>query len=169
MKRLEETGYRGVILGGEGTGKTTLLEDLEPRLRELDLTPVRLRLSVEAPRFSPMMDQMLESRVTPRHILLFDGSEQLGWWAWQKFRWENRGVGGLIITRRTPGRLPTLFRCGTSVDLLEGIVSELAQGQREIDRALLEKLFRRHRGNIRLALKDLYDRFALGRMKLAPV
>jgi hypothetical protein len=76
-------------------------------------------------------------------------------------------VGGVIITRHRAGRLPTLFRCATSPDLLAEIVAELLQNQQEIERPLIAKLFKRHRGNIRKALRDLYDRFALGRMKLS--
>ena len=45
LEDLKQRRYRGAIVGPEGTGKTTLLEDLEPRLRDLGFTPVRLRLT----------------------------------------------------------------------------------------------------------------------------
>src|SRR6185503_9378150 len=73
MERLERMHYRAAIVGGEGTGKTTFLEDLEPRLRDLGFTTVRLVLTQQAPRLSPVMQQMIDSRITDRHIILFDG------------------------------------------------------------------------------------------------
>lgn len=164
LQRLEKMKYRGAIIGPQGTGKTTLLEDLEPKLRDLGFTPMRLRLTEQAPRFSPVMQQMLDSRITSRHILLFDGSEQMGWMAWNRFRWRHREAGGLIITRNRSGRLPALFKCTTSSQLLGEIVGELLEDRSRVDAALMQKLFRRHRGDIREALKDCYDRLALGRM-----
>jgi hypothetical protein len=164
LERLERMNYQGAIVGAEGTGKTTLLEDLEPKLRDLGFSPMRLRLSQEAPRFSPVMQQMLDFRISARHILLFDGSEQLGWMAWNSFRWRHREAGGLIITRQRAGRLPTVFKCTTSPQLLAEIVGELLEDPASVDLTLTQKLFRRHRGNLRGALRDLYDRFALGRI-----
>jgi hypothetical protein len=166
LEDLKQRRYRGAIVGPEGTGKTTLLEDLEPRLRDLGFTPVRLRLTQEAPRFSPVMQQMIDSRVSDRHILLFDGSEQMGWLAWKRFLWRLGEIGGLIITRHRAGRLPTVHRCTTSPDLLGGIARELLEGNADLTQKQVHDLFRRHHGNLRDALRDLYDRFALGRMTL---
>lgn len=166
LGRLQQLQYRGAIVGPEGTGKTTLLEDLEPKLRDLGLAPVRLRLTQEAPRFSPVMQQMIDSRITDRHILLFDGSEQMGWLAWKKFLWRTSEAGGLIITRHRAGRLPTAHHCTTSPELLAEIARELLEGGAELTPDQVRELFRRSRGNLRNALRDLYDRFALGRMTL---
>ena len=166
MQRLERLHYRAAIIGPEGTGKTTLLEDLEPRLRDLGFTPVRLRLTLEAPKFSPVMQQMIDSRITDRHILLFDGSEQMGWLSWRRFLWRIGAAGGLIITRHRSGRLPTAHRCATSPELLAEITRDLLEGGAELNERQIKDLFRRSHGNLRTALRDLYDRFALGRMTL---
>jgi hypothetical protein len=166
LEQLKRNQYRGAIVGPEGSGKTTLLEDLEPKLRDLGFTPVRLRLTREAPRFSPVMQQMIDSRVSDRHILLFDGSEQMGWLTWKRFVWGLREIGGLIITRHRAGRLPVVHRCHTSPELLGQIARELLEGGADLSEKQVRDLFRKHRGNLRDALRDLYDRFALGRMTL---
>jgi hypothetical protein len=166
LQRLERMNYHGALVGPEGAGKTTLLEDLEPKLRELGFTPMRLRLTQETSGFSPVMQQMLDSRVTSRHILLFDGSEQMSWMAWNRFRWRHREAGGLIITRHRPGRMRTLFKCATSPQLLMEIVEQVLEDSTKVDEELIQKLFHRHRGNVRDALRDLYDRCARGRMTI---
>jgi len=163
LAQLAKADFRGAIVGPEGSGKTTLLEDLEPKLKELDLTPMRLRLSYEAPRFSPVMQQMIDSRITPRHILLFDGAEHLGWFAWKRFLLRVRPAGGLIITRQRAGRLPTVMETRTSTELLAEIVTELMEDGPQLDPDQIRHIYRKHRGNMRDALRDLYDRFALGR------
>jgi hypothetical protein len=168
LSGLEKHRYRGAIVGPEGSGKTTLLEDLEPKLRDRGFTPVRLRLTQEAARFSPVMQQMLDSRITDRHILLFDGSEHMGWLSWKRFLWRSSEAGGLIITRHRTGRLPTVHRCTTTHQLLGEIARELLEGGAELSDDQVRELFRRHRGNLRDALRALYDRFALGRMTLRP-
>ncbi len=70
-------------------------------------------------------------------------------------RFRTRRAGGLVITSHRPGLLPTLYECETSPELLAGIVEELA-GE-ELDS---EEVLARHRGNIRDALRELYDRWA---------
>jgi ABC-type hemin transport system ATPase subunit len=50
MERLAQWNYRGAIVGPEGTGKSTLLEDLRPRLAERGFEPLALRLTQETPR-----------------------------------------------------------------------------------------------------------------------
>ena len=50
------------------------------------------------------------------------------------------------------GRLPTLIECASSPRLLAGLIAELSDQPFDA-----ESLWLRHRGNIRLALRSLYD------------
>ena len=70
-------------------------------------------------------------------------------------RFRTRRAGGLVITSHRPGLLPTLFECETSPELLAGIVGELAGSEVEAG-----ELWARHRGNVRDALRELYDQWA---------
>ena len=63
-----------------------------------------------------------------------------------------RRARGLVITSHRCGLLPTLVECETSAPLLREIVETLHPGQPEVD-----LLFDRHRGNVREALRELYD------------
>ena len=97
LERLAQRNYQGAIVGPEGAGKSTLLEDLRPRLTERGFEPLPLRLTREAPRFSRTILRELAATLTPRHVVLLDGAEQMSRWAWWTFRWRIRCAGGLII------------------------------------------------------------------------
>jgi hypothetical protein len=158
--RLELMNWRGAIVGPEGAGKTTLLEDFVPRLRQRGWDVVSLRLTREQPCFPSGTLQALASRLTPSGFVLFDGAEQLSRWAWWRFRWSVRRAGGLVITSHRTGLLPTLIRCGTNPRLLAGMVADLLKGTGLPQGVQVEALFRKHRGNLREALRELYDLFS---------
>lgn len=160
MARLESMNWRGAIVGPEGAGKTTLLEDFDPRLRERGWDVVWLRLTREQPRFSRNTLKALAPRLTANRFILFDGAEQLGPWACWCFLRRVRRAGGLIITSHRSGLLPTLIRCQTSPRLLTGIVADLVKGTALPECVRPDRLFRKHRGNLREALRELYDLFS---------
>ena len=93
----------------------------------------------------------------PGPILLLDGAEQMGRWAWRRFERRTRGGGGLIITTHRHGRLPTLLTCETTPDLLGDVMRELLPDAPALSAATTRDLFLRHRGNLREALRELYD------------
>ncbi|MFO1093892.1 MAG: hypothetical protein U0992_11360 [Planctomycetaceae bacterium] len=70
----------------------------------------------------------------------------------------SRRHAGLVITVHTPGRLPTLIDCRTTVALLESRVARLAPDDVDRWRDQLPALFARCDGNIRDCLRELYDR-----------
>lgn len=149
MMRLEALRYRAAIVGEEGRGKTTLLEDLEPRLAAIGFRVLRAKLGAELPR------------VGPRDCVLFDGADLLSPVGWLRLRRTSRRAGGLLVTAHREGLLPTLVRCETTPALLAGIACHLAgegAGVARIPPA--EKLFARHGGNVRTALRELYDVFS---------
>ena len=155
LARFASLGRRAAIVGPQGTGKTTLLEDLAPRFRDAGYRVRELRLDEETPGYDPAV---LES-LTPRDVILFDGAEQLGRFAWSSFERRSRGAGGLLITVHQPGRLPTLLETQTSPELLAGLVDQIL-GAGSAARPLASALFAKHRGNLREALRDLYDHMA---------
>jgi hypothetical protein len=154
LARLESMSYRGAIVGPEGRGKTTLLEDLGERLAETGFGVRPLRLTRESPAFDGAFVRDSLRSLSARDVILFDGAEQLGRLAWWRFVRGSRSARGLVITSHRPGLLPTLVRCETSAPLLRGIVQDLHPGGAG---AGAEDLFARHRGNVRDALRELYD------------
>lgn len=159
LSRLESMKWRAAIVGPEGVGKTTLLEDFAPRLIEAGYEIIWLRLTQEEPRFASATLRELAS-LHPGKVILFDGAEQLSRWGWWRFLRLARRAGGLLITSHRSGLLPTLLECGTTPELLAGIVSDLLEDSQEARAFQVNRLFQKHRGNLRGALRELYDVFA---------
>ena len=155
LSRLESLGRRGAIVGPRGSGKTTLLEDLGARLATRGLAVRYVQLNREKRKLSPE-DAAALRRLTGRDLVLLDGAEQLSWWRWWLVRRRTRRAGGLLITSHRPGLLPTVLETHASIDVLRQMVEELA-GEVPAD---LAEVFARHRGNIRTAVRELYDRWA---------
>ena len=160
LERLAAMNYRGAIVGPEGRGKTTLLEDLAGRLVAAGHAVKHLRLTRERPAFDRGGLAAFFAGVSGREIILFDGAEQMGRLAWWDFLRRSRRAGGLVITSHRPGLLPTLVECRTSAGLLADIVRQLlpAAGGEELPPA--QSLYDRHGGNVRDALREFYDRYA---------
>jgi hypothetical protein len=168
LSKCESFGFRGALIGPYGSGKTTLLEDLEIKLRERDL---KTRL-IRAPNDHPDLKRKFLSEITQPvetgQIVLVDGAEQIGGWAWRRFKWQTRNAGGLIITAHQPGLLPTLWKCATSPELLRQLAAGLLDRQPEDLREISERLFQKHEGNLRAALRECYDLAAAGRLDRSP-
>jgi hypothetical protein len=156
LSRCERLRYRAALVGPCGSGKTTLLEDLEPRLRAKGFETLHLRLTQQ----SSLRQRWSLSNATARKFLLFDGAEQLSWVAWQFFKWRSRRAAGLIITTHKSGRLPTLWNCKTSAQLLSNILAEVLTNSHHTPPANPADLFRKHKGNLREALRECYDLMA---------
>jgi hypothetical protein len=154
LDRLAALQWQAAIVGPHGHGKTTLLEDLAPRLEARGFRVRTISLREAHPRLDREDRSVLRS-LGPQGIVFLDGAEQLGWLSWRLVRFRTRRAGGLVITSHRPGLLPTLFECETSPELLGGIVSELAGTDLNV-----EELYARHGGNVRDALRELYDRWA---------
>jgi hypothetical protein len=164
LPRLEALHYRAAIAGPHGSGKTTLLEDLEDVLAARGFRITHVRLDTDGPRL-PREWRSIVRDLDASDIVCLDGAEQLGALAWRRFLWSTRRAGGLLITTHKPGRLPALIECTTSVSLLHGIMQRLAPMDSDAAAGLAsapptEELFTRHHGNIRDALRELYDVYA---------
>jgi nucleoside-triphosphatase THEP1 len=158
LDRLAALRWRAALVGPHGSGKTTLLEDLEPHLRRRGFEPVRLRRDDREPRFTRAQLRALSAALTARHVVLLDGAELLGGLAWRKFVWRTRRAGGLVVTLHRPGRLPTLVECRSSATRLREIVRELTGEVESFPVEAAAELLARHAGNLREALRELYDR-----------
>ena len=158
--RLASANYRAAIVGPKGHGKTTLLEDLGEKLRDVGWGVRHLRLSRERGALSRASRHECFGTASRRDVILLDGAEQMSRLAWWDFLRRSRHAGGLVITSHRPGLLPTLVECETSVVLLRGIVDELDPGAGAKDE--LESLYTRHGGNLRDALRTLYDVHSAG-------
>jgi hypothetical protein len=160
LEQLKGLGYRAAIVGPHGAGKTTLLDELEPRLAALGFSVIRLRLDRETSRFERAYLRWLFDNLSERDLLLFDGAEQMSRLAWQRFKRRTERAAGLVITSHRSGRLPTLIECSTSSELLREIVRELIGEQAEARCGVTEKLHAKHGGNLRDALREMYDMYS---------
>jgi len=154
LERLAALRFRAAIVGPHGHGKTTLLEDLGERLGEQGFRIRTATLHEGESRLGPRRSAALFRDPHPRDLLLVDGAEQLDRLAWWHLRQRSRSAAGLIVTLHSPGLLPTLHECRTTPELLAAIAGELG-GEGAAD--TVPGLFARHRGNLRDALRELYD------------
>ena len=161
MDRLAALRYRAAILGPHGRGKTTFIEDLAPRLEERGFRVRRITINQAHPRLDRSERETLR-KMGAGEVLLLDGAERLGRTGWLALRTRSRGFGGLIVTSHRPGLLPTLHECETTPELLAGIVRDLLGPEAGDPRPVPADLYARHRGNLRDALRELYDVWAKG-------
>jgi hypothetical protein len=162
-QRLEETGGRAAIVGPKGRGKTTLLEELASALPG---EPVQVRIEGGCRHPWRTARAQLPIPVTPNHVVLVDGAEQLGPLGWRLLLRATRPARSLVATLHRGGLLPILVECRPDRGLLYDLVEELVPGDASALEPGLEELFQRHEGNIRSCLRELYDLYA-GRAPLS--
>jgi hypothetical protein len=163
LEKLQNLCYRGSVVGREGVGKSTLLEDLIPRLSFLGFGVKKLRLFQGQTCLPPCVEKELWDTLSPKDIILLDSAEQMSYFAWRRFKKKSTTAGGLIITSHTRGMLPTWIECRTSPELFYSIVQDLiGQGEAISLKETIWELFARHQGNIREGIRSLYDLYADG-------
>jgi energy-coupling factor transporter ATP-binding protein EcfA2 len=157
LARLEQMGYRAAIIGPEGSGKTTLLEDIGTAL-ERHGRQVRNVLVNDSNPMTWQSSRGLFMQLRGGDIVLLDGADLIGRTTWHALK---RGIlikaGGLVITSHKAGLMPTLIECATTPDLFRQIVSEITDGKQGIAPVIIEEVYHRNNGNIREALRELYD------------
>ncbi|MEM8737839.1 MAG: hypothetical protein AAGG38_05085 [Planctomycetota bacterium] len=173
--RLATTGYRGAIVGPRGHGKSTLLRCLP---EHIELPVITRKRGASAGVGSPGSEWSRVVWVTARpghrptpsgwqvafadrtRPLLVDGYDWLDPWA----RWRvARRDGVTLVTSHRRTALPTVLRCETTPRLLIALAHRLSPGLRR-DEGWWDTLHRRHAGNVRNALRELYDHAAAGRL-----
>lgn len=157
LESLERLGQRAAIVGPHGSGKSTLLRELGTGLaaRGFKLRHTRLHLGPgELERLAPgFLDDL-----TPRHFLLVDSAGVLGRWSLRRVLRASQRASGLLVTLHRPGPLPTLLECRPTPALLAKLVEEAAGAELAARLPPAVELFARHQGNLREALRELYDR-----------
>lgn len=154
---LEQLGGRGAIVGAEGSGKTTLLRELAAGVGD---HAVIASIPGGCPRPWRSLHRQLPMSIDLQHEIFIDGCEQLGAIGWHRLLRRTQHARSLLVTLHRPGRLPTLTFCRPSPQLLHDLVAELAPDDLCALENSLEPLFERHRGNIRLCFRELYDVYA---------
>jgi len=151
LERLAALRFRAALVGPHGHGKTTLLEDLGNRLAAQGFRVRAVTLHEGDRRLDAAGRRAFFHGLAASDVLLLDGAEQLARLAWMEVRARTRAAGGLVITCHRPGLLPTLYECRTTPELLAGIVRDLGEEPPPKD------LLARHGGNVRNALREMYD------------
>lgn len=158
--RLQVVEGRGAIVGPEGSGKTTLLEDLATELERRRRSVHFVTLSAGQHGLSSRQRQAVLGAAKGESFLLVDGADALLPGAWRALHRRGRKAGGFVVTAHSEGLLPTLWRTWTSPDLLAKTVQALTGAGPEVLGRPAADLFRSHGGNLREALRELYDRCA---------
>ncbi len=156
-ERFDALGRRAALVGNHGAGKTTLAEQLAGRWQQAGWRVHLVRLTRERPRIGRADWTTSLGRLGLEDRVVLDGAEQLTWWRWRRFLRRTRRAGGVLVTTHRPGRLPTLYECRTDVALLKRLVGQLAPTLDPRAGGGVEELFERHHGNLREALRELYD------------
>lgn len=159
LQRLRQLNYCGAIVGPEGAGKTTLLLELQEKLtREFSKErKIQFVLIEENSRIRRTQIQTLAKAANENPILLIDGSERANWLQRkQLFRLSSNGTGVIVAVHQVC-QIPTWITCSVSQQLmvytLEHLVGDASRRLRE----LADLRFQERDGNIRMALRDLYD------------
>lgn len=155
--RLRASDGRGAIVGPHGTGKTTLLAELAERLRGHGLSVRSVRIGAGTRALSPTQHERLLAHLTADDAVLLDGAGHLLPWHWWRVRRATRGARFLVVTCHRAGRLPTLLRTSSSPALLAELAAELGA---PIAGESAARLLSENRGNVRDALRALYDAHA---------
>jgi hypothetical protein len=152
--------FRAAIVGPHGSGKTTLMDDIEQHLSASGRQVLRLQLNTSTRKLSRTQWRELKVLRTTDFVLL-DGAEQLNYLHWKYFLRQTRRAGGVLITSHRSGLLPTLIECHTSPELLQTLIEELLTERKQGEySACPEVLWKRHEGNLRNAFRELYDHYA---------
>lgn len=154
LERLAVMKYRGAIVGPCGSGKTTLCEDLQIRLRLEGMQTQQLFVSMDIHMTWQDIQCVL---ALPFDVILVDGADHMSWLTWQRLKhYVLSKKRGLVVTTHRPGLLPTWYECLTSLALFERIVDHLNPDQ-SIHPEHIRESYDRWQGNIRDALRELYD------------
>ncbi|MCB1230818.1 MAG: hypothetical protein KDN19_11155 [Verrucomicrobiae bacterium] len=161
LNRLDQLNHRALIAGPHGTGKTTFLDGLAPRLSARGFSVHRLMFTDENPDLDTTSRQQIEANGGPDDVWFIDGSERLDPAEWRWIKRRTLTTAGLVITahRARSPRLPLLFETRSSPDMLAAFVHQLAPELAISDETIV-RWYRESGGNLREALWRAYDHAA---------
>lgn len=162
LERLADRVQHGTcfseITGPEGTGKTTLMEDLRARLQSRGCPTVWLRLTRDSSPGERRTAVRNLKRMDPEIIALFDGGEVLGRLNWIRLRHflRRQSIRGVATLHRTRG-LPLLHQTTQNLEVAESLVEELVgpEAFRPL-RPTVRETFTAHQGNLREVFRACY-------------
>ncbi|NQT17064.1 MAG: hypothetical protein HQ582_30180 [Planctomycetes bacterium] len=157
IERLRENDWRGQVVGPHGSGKSALVATLISSLQRARRCTLLIELHDRQRRLPVSPGQIRE--LASGTVVIVDGYEQLA--PWRRFRLKRscrrRGLGLLVTSHASMG-LPDLARTTTSLALAQRLVDRLLpQSSATITPDDIHDRFKRHRGNLREVLFDLYD------------
>lgn len=159
LGRCEAAKWRGAIVGPQGSGKTTLFDQLAPRLRDYGFFPRLFRIHSDSPLAEKQAVIKQARELRNPEFLLLDGAEQFTTREWLLLNSAANNAAGFLITVHRTSRLPMLLETRTTPALLSDLAAELT-GER-LHQADASALFKRHLGNLRECLRALYDQYAV--------
>ena len=161
LGRLQQSRWRGEIIGPHGTGKSTLIHALLPRLTAQGFSVLHGSFSGGKQQWSELPSEKIDSQNdarTPR-IVVIDGFEQLSTPARWKWNWMTYLRGhGLVVTAHHSMGLPALQQTNVPADLAQEIARQIAGNDlggltaEDVISALQSQS-----GNMRDAMFALYD------------
>ena len=156
LRQLEGKKFRAAVVGPEGSGKTTLLLELQERLHQIGRATFFQVISQD--KFL-RQEQFHELTVRLRQsdaVCLIDGSERLTW-IQRQWLYSRLSTGPLVVAVHKSCGLPTWYRCYTDFELMKYVLDRLFQQPSKPLIDLSEKRFHEAGGNIRVALRMLYE------------
>lgn len=115
------------VVGPKGTGKTTLLEDLEAPLRDRGRSVHWIRLNRQSNLAERRVAKAVLAELRPGDCCLFDGGEIFSAWEWWQLRRRlQRSCGQVIASLHSPRGVPVLHRTGPDWSVVRSMVRELS-------------------------------------------
>lgn len=155
---LKRSRWTGCIVGPHGSGKTTLLIRLREMMNAQEIATEFFQCREDPPSLSTMDWKTIQEKL-PRSVLLLDGAERLTRLQLRRLRRMARSGLGLLVTSHYALKgIPTVYTTDPSPKRLADLIAQLHPEM--LNKTDSDLLYQNHGGNIREALRELYDRCA---------
>ena len=149
--KLRDANFVGQIVGPHGAGKTALLHQLTDRFSSAGIR-WQWHTVRAGDRFSP-------SRLSMSELTCLEGAELLSRWnLWRILRRARRGYRIILTTHRVLRSIAVIANLEPRLETAQSIAKNLLAGRDcLIDADEVERCYKKHRGNLREMLLELYD------------